>query len=194
LADFLTQSDRITDLAPGTHVRLQSIKPLSGIPDGPYTVVVFADRPGSVVETNKANNRLAIAGKRVLVIRPPTGANLTIENFQFQRSGPWPNLMLFGTVRNTGAGDSGPFWIEFWACPGDPNYPDLNRFACDSIHVDNLAAGQSLSLSDYSRTAYNSLRPGQFAIIGCVDRLDQVIETDETDSYAIVRGFLVPPH
>jgi hypothetical protein len=193
LSDFLTVSDRIANLAPGATVRLTSAKSLTGVPDGPYSVVVFADRPRDVSDTDEVNNRRVIAGKRLLVIRPPTGANLAIQQF---RPGPgiWPFLQLDGTVSNEGTADSGPFWVEFWACPGDPNYPWLDRFLCDSIHVDNLAPGDSLSLAGHWLTTYPSVAAGQYAVIAFVDRLDQVIEIDETDNYQIVRNVAIPPH
>jgi len=126
------------------------------------------------------------------VLRPATEANLVVENFALAQ-GSWPNLALSGAVRNTGAQDSGPFWIEFWASPGDPDYPDFNRFACDSIRVDNLAPGGAVNLADHARSFYD-LPSGQWVVTGFADRLDQVAEPDETDNYAVVRGIQVPPH
>jgi hypothetical protein len=190
LADFLADSTRFANLAPGQTVRLSTVKRLYGIPDGPYSVVVFADRPQDVSETDEANNRLTVAGKRLLVIRPPTGANLALENFGCNIAGA--TIALDGTVRNTGGGDSGPFWIEFWACPGDPDYPWLDRYLCDSVRVNNLARGGELSLG-VGRATY-LLPAGTYVVIAFVDRLDQVAETDETDNYAIVRGVAVTPH
>jgi len=193
LNDFLTISDWVTNLAPGATVRLSSVKSLCGIPDGPYSVVVFADRPGDVTEADETNNRCVVAGKRLVVIRPAGGANLVIEQFQFGIP-CWPGIEMHGIVRNTGTADSGPFWVEFRACPGDPDYPWPDRFVCDSIHVDNLAPGGTLDLVPYRPDAYPSLPAAQYVIIGFVDRPDQVAETDETDNYAIVRGILVLPH
>ena len=192
LGDFLADSNRLANLAPGQTARLTVAKHLYGVPDGPYSVVVVADRPGEVAEADESNNRRVIAGKRLLVIRPPTEANLTVENFRLRN----PISSLFmpdGTVRNGGASDSGPFWIEFWACPDDPDYPWLDRFVCDSVHIDNLSPGEGLELYSFDRAAY--LMPtGVCAIICILDRLDQVAETDETDNYAIVRGVTVLPH
>jgi len=186
LADFLADSTRLANLAPGQTVRISTAKRLYGIPDGPYSVVVFADRPQDVSETDEANNRLTVAGKRLLVIRPPTGANLVVEDFS------QAGATFGGTVRNAGTGDSGPFWIEFWACPGDPDYPWLDRYLHDSIRVNNLAPGGEFSLG-FGRATY-LLPAGTYAAIAFVDRLDQVAETDETDNYAIVRGVAVEPH
>jgi hypothetical protein len=39
---------------------------------------------------------------------------------------------------------------------------------------------------------YDSFVRGEYAVIGFVDRADQVAETDETDNYAIVRRFWRP--
>ena len=193
LHDFLTVSDWITNLAPGATVRLSSAKPLWGIPDGPYSIVAVADRPGDVAKTDESNNRHVVSGKRLLVIRPPTGANLVIEGFWFDSS-PATHTPLRGFVRNTGTSDSGPFWVEFWACPGDPDYPWPDRFVCDSIHVDNLAPGwEEIALSPLLRPLYE-IPTGQYVVIGSIDRLDQVAETDETDNYAIVRGVNISPH
>ena len=191
LADFLADSTRFANLAPGQTVRISTAKRLYGIPDGPYSVVVFADRPQDVSETNEANNRLTVAGKRLLMIRPPTGANLALENFGCNIAGA--TIALDGTVRNTGGGDAGPFWIEFWASPGDPDYPWLDRYLCDSVRVNNLAPGGALSLLGILRPIY-PLPAGTYAVVGFVDRPDQVAETDETDNYAIVRGANVTPH
>jgi hypothetical protein len=193
LCDFLTVSDYIADLAPGKRVQLASVKPLWGIPDGPYSVVVFADRPNNVDETDEGNNRRVVAGKRLLVVRPATGANLVLGYFTCT-PGQWPNVGMGGYVHNNGTAESGPFWIEFWITPGDPDYPWLDRYACDSIRVDNLTVGQTLYLNDYARTFYASIPGGEYAVIGFVDRLDQVIETDETDNYRIVRRVVVPAH
>jgi len=173
---------------------LVTTKTLAGVPDGPYSVVIVADRPNDVEEADEANNRYVVAGKRLLVVRPPTGANLVLENFTFAQGPQWPAVALGVVVRNTGAADSGPFWIEFWACPGDPDYPWLDRFCCDSIGIPNLAPGEEFDLSTVTRSFYaTQILPGTYAIIGFIDRLDNVIETDETDNYAIVRGFHVPP-
>jgi hypothetical protein len=195
LCDFLADSTHFANLAPGQTVRLSITKRLYSVSDGPYSVVVFADRPDDVSETNEANNRLTIAGKRLLVIRPATGANLVIENFQFHRPSGLTVFEVVGKVRNIGTDDSGPFWIEFWACPDDPDYPWLDRYLCDSILVDNLAPEGELDLSYYnnSRPLYN-IPSGQYAIICFVDRPDHVAETEETDNYAIVRGVTVLPH
>ena len=186
---FLAKSDLIENLAPGEALSLVQAKPLYSVPDGPYSVVIVADRPGNVAETNEANNRFVVAGKRLLVIRPQTDANLVLENFAFAAADTSPAIQLGGTVRNTGTNDSGAFWIEFWACPGDPDYPWLHTFCCDSILVENLAPGEAFDLSTQHRQFYSGLTPGIYAIIGFVDRLDQVNETDETDNYTVLRGF-----
>jgi hypothetical protein len=192
IRDFLADSTHFANLAPGQTVRLSTTKQLYSIPDGPYSVVVFADRPGNVEEANEANNRLTIAGKRLLVIRPPSGANLVVEDFRC--SAEITQCGFQGLVRNIGTGNSGPFWIEVWLCPGDPDYPWLDRFACDSIHVDNLAPGGEFNLDRfYARPLYVT-PTGSYTVICFVDRPDQVAETDETDNYAIARGVTVLPH
>jgi len=197
LTDFLADSDHVANLAPGQTVHLSAAKPLYSVPDGPYTVVAAADRPGEVAETNEANNRAIVAGKRILVVRPRTGANLTIENFQLAVSQSLrPPIRLQGTVSNVGTADSGPFWIEFWACSGDPDYPPwLERFLAYSIRVENLGPGEKINLADHPREFFGDFPAGRYLVIGFVDRPDQVAETDETDNYAILRNVtIVPPH
>jgi len=192
LSDFLAISDVVSSLAPGEARHVGFTKSLTGVPDGPYSVVAYADRPNDVTETNKVNNRRVIAGKRLLVIRPPTGADLTIQLSGAQVVGSPPQIAFSGlSVANQGTADSGPFWVEFWLCPGDEDYPWLHRFACDSIHVDNLRSG---AVQPYTGQPFlwNSVPAGTYTLIAFVDRLDQVIETDETNNYQLVRKLVVP--
>jgi hypothetical protein len=194
LHHFLAQSDRIAGLDPGATITRDVTKHLASVPDGVYSVVVAVDRLHEVPEFNIANNRHTLAQPRVRVMRPPTGANLVLENFSFTPGATWPAVNLGGIVRNAGTVDSGSFWIEFWVAPGDPDYPWPTRFACESIHVDNLAAGATIDLAGHRRDVYTLLNPGQYVVIGFVDRPDHVAESDETDNYRIVRGFVVPAH
>jgi len=194
LSDFLAVSDRVTNLPPGMTVHLSSVKSLYGISDGPYSVVVVADRPNDVGEADETNNRRIVSGKRLLVIRPPTGANLVVELLRVDSPQSWPNLVYVGLVSNTGTTDSGPFWVEFWVCPGNPVFPWLGDFLSNSIHVDNLGPGEVISFTEYELTAYNSIPGGEYTLIAIADRLDQVVETDETDNYKIVRHVTIPTH
>jgi hypothetical protein len=193
LGDFLADSNRLSNLAPGQTVQLSTTKRLYGLPDGPYSVVVVADRPSEIAETDESNNRRVVASKRLLVIRPPTGANLVIENFGVADPYSFAGTFI-GKVRNFGAAASGPFWVEFWACPDDPDYPWLDRFAYGSIRAGNLAPGAEIDLGPIVRGLYPNVSPGPYAVICFVDRLDEVNETDETDNYAVVRGVNVAPH
>ncbi|MBM3334273.1 hypothetical protein FJY63_06395, partial [Candidatus Sumerlaeota bacterium] len=189
LSEFLALSDRVESLLPGATRNIVSPKTLLSVPDGPYTVVVVVDRLDELMESSEENNRFIVTGRRLLALRQPGDVNLALDQFAVSASG-WPNITFGGVVRNTSARDSGPFWVEFWACPGDLDYPALNRFLCDSIRVNNVPAGGAISLSAYPRTSY-ALPPGCYSIIGFVDRPDHVNETDETDNYAIVRNFVV---
>ena len=189
LCDFIAASDAIAVLGPGATIHRSTVKRLTGVPDGPYTVVVVADRPATVAESDETNNRRAVGGKRLLAIRPPTAVNLVVEQFgvtHVSRVG----VLFTGRVRNAGTAMSGPFWMEFWACPGDEDYPGLERFVCDSIQVDHLQPGDTVDLS--YRYMYGSVPAGEHTLIGFVDRLDQVMETDETDNYQLVRRVVVP--
>ena len=71
------------------------------------------------------------------------------------------DVRVGGFVRNDGTADSGPFWIEFWACPGDPDYPWLYSFCADSILVGNLAVGETFDLSTHQLDLYRDIPPGQ---------------------------------
>ena len=179
--DSLAGSDRISNLAPGQTARFTSAKPLAGVPDGSYSLVVVADPPGEVVEADETNNRRPIAGTRLLVIRPPSQANLVIS--QFVADVTYPTYA--GTVRNTGTEPTGPFWVEFWLGSEDPHYPTPTVFAGGSIFHPGLQPGRRMEIGRYGRELTDAARNRGRAVICVVDRLDQVAETDETDNYAI---------
>jgi len=177
LSDLLRESLFIANLRPGQTATLVSHAPLYSLPDGPYSLTVAADRPGEVDEANERNNRLTVPGKRLLTIRPQGQANLKVVFFE-----PYSNMDA--EIVNSGTADSGPFWVEFWAAPGNPAYPGLNYFAADSIFCPNLPPGGELWTRAYERLPFDWLRRTNRTIICFVDRLDQVAETDETDNYA----------
>ncbi|KPL07929.1 hypothetical protein AMJ85_09185, partial [candidate division BRC1 bacterium SM23_51] len=185
---FLAQSARIDVLDRTSSVPFSTVVPLDSIPDGPYTVVMVADRPNEVSEPDETDNRVVVGGKRLLVIRPQTNADLAVESFAF---GPNPvfsgqQIALNGQVRNIGTGDSGPFWIEFWGSY-DRLYPLPQFFLCDSIGVGNLRPGEAINLSDYPRTLY-ATPAGVFMVGVLIDRIDQVSERDETNNYLFLDG------
>lgn len=187
-------SERVSGLGAGQSIGLTLHKPLMGVPDGPYTVVAMVDRLEEVPESNEANNRLAVAGKRILAIRSLTGANLVLESFLIP---PEPLIagqvvQFAGTVRNSGSADTGKFWIEFWGSR-EQCYPQLDFMLCDSIPVANLAPAEAINLADYARRIYTAVASGSCAI-GCfVDRADQVNETDESDNYQFVLNSGIGP-
>jgi len=166
---------------------------LYSFPDGAYTPTVTIDRPQDIRESAENNNRWALPGASFILLRTPTGADLTVRDFSF---GPnWAKagdtIQLGGRVVNEGTGDSGPFWIEFWGSADAPDkyYPTLDFFLCDSVHIDNLPPGGSIDLSNYTRT----LNPVpdhdmmQTFSVGCfVDRTDLVNETNETNNYQFI--------
>jgi hypothetical protein len=194
LSDFLCVSDVVTSLSGVTSLRLTTTKALWGIPDGPYTVVVFANRPNIGYDEWPRNNRYAVPRKRLLVIRPQTGVDLTVRLGDVQIVGSPPQIAFSNVeVYNGGTEYSWQFWVEFWLCPGDADYPWLDRFACDSIQVDNLAHS-TVRVFYYQPALYDSVPAGEYTLIAFVDRLDQVIETDETNNYVLLRHFMVPPY
>jgi hypothetical protein len=194
LNDFIGDSIFVANIAPGGAFDVSRSVALYSMPDGPYTFTVVADRLGAVADVNPRNNRLAVAGKRVLTIRPQTQANLRTENFAvttttLQRSQPIP---MTGQVRNVGTQDSGPFWIEFWGS-FNQMYPDLNFYLCNSIYVPNLAAGAALDLAANPRTLYSNLSTGPCMFLCFPDRPDFVNETDESDNVGAIAGGLIAP-
>jgi len=186
---FVANSARPGPIGPGVTLPFSTATPLSSIPDGPYTIVMLADRPNEVAESNELDNRVVIGGKRLLVIRPQTNADLAVSGFTF---GPNPvfagqPITLGGVVRNIGTENSGPFWIEFFGSGNRP-YPSADFFLCDSIFVNDLAPGATIDLSTYSRVLYGTT-PGTFLVGVVADRLDQVSERDETNNYQFVDGY-----
>jgi hypothetical protein len=188
LDGFLIDSLPVNALAGGAQYDFSVNSPAYAVPDGPYTVVVTANRP---VAANYG--RRAIGEAKLLMIRPQTQANLKIEGFAMgsatllTRGNP---ATLAGTVRNAGSAAAGPFWIEFWASTNQ-QYPSLDWFLCDSIFVNGLAPGAVINLATYARNLYGTIPTGPCAV-GCfVDRTDMVNETDETDNYTFIPGYQV---
>jgi hypothetical protein len=183
---LLDRSEVITGLAPGTSRTLILDKPLMDVSDGPYTFMAVVDRTEQVAEHMEWNNRYAVAGKRLLVVRPPTNANLVLESLDaaivVDYVGGPPLLVFDATIRNAGTEDSGAFWIEFWGTR-EGCYPTLDFMLCDSIWVENLAPGEILDFQNETLGVYDGA-PIDTIGIGCfVDRADQVNETEESDNY-----------
>ena len=99
---------------------------------------------------------------------------------------------MSGQVRNVGAQDSGPFWIEFWGS-FNQMYPDLNFYLCNSIYAPNLAAGAALDLAANPRTLYSNLPTGPCMILCFPDRPDFIAESDESDNVGAIAGCLIAP-
>lgn len=194
LDELLADSLYVSGLGPWGILDIALPRPLYSVPDGPYTVVVVMDRPNAVAESSEVNNRWAVAGKRLLMIRPQTQANLITEGFSItqttlHRGQPLP---MTGRIRNIGTANSGPFWIEFVGTR-TPDTPELDFFLCNSILVHDLAPGQWIDLAGYPRTVYSSVPFGSFGAICFPDRNDLVNETHEEDNYVVLRGFQVSP-
>ncbi|MBM3333725.1 hypothetical protein FJY63_03600, partial [Candidatus Sumerlaeota bacterium] len=192
LDDLLVESVFVPGLDPGEATMIAFGRALYSIPDGPYTFVVVADRVGKVAEAMENNNRRPVARKRLLVIRPQTQANLVREDVSVapQTLVRGKAINLSGQIRNAGTENSGPFWIEvFGSFRSDFPQPDF--FICDSILVQNLAAGKSVDLSQYPRTLYANVPTGQVSIIVFADRTDLVNETNEADNYVILSGYQI---
>jgi hypothetical protein len=194
LDELIADSTWLPGLAAGGALDLTLPRTLYSIPDGPYSIVVVVDRPGEVAESNEGNNRRAVAGKRLLTIRPQTQANLVVESFNAT-----PNVLLrgqpitfSGLVRNIGTENSGPFWIEFIGTR-TPRTPQIEFFLCDSILVHNLAPGEYVDLANFAQTLYPSVPVGAMGVICFADRNDLVNETHEEDNYVVLTGYQVSP-
>lgn len=167
--------------------------PIYSLPDGSYSLAVTLDRLNEVDESFKVDNRWVAPRNKVLILRPSSGADLVVRDFSFGPMGARKGdaLQLGGRVVNEGAGNSGPFWIEFWGSIDAPDkpYPALDFFLCQSIYVNNLLAGGSIALSGVSRTL-SDVPPHNMAqtfSVGCfADRTDTVNETNETNNYQFV--------
>lgn len=184
---FVTNSVLLGPYVPGGWESYATQLPLWSIPDGPYTIVMQADRPNQVAESDETDNRVVVGGKRMLVLRPETGTDLEVVGFTFGPDGvhAGQSVNLGGIIRNSGTQDSGPFWVEFWGSY-DQLYPRLDFFICDSISVTNLAPGQQINLGDYSRTLYGGTPAGRFMVGVVLDRPDQISERDETNNYTFI--------
>jgi len=184
---------RTPGLAANATASVTGSGPIYSLPDGSYSMAVTLDRLNEVQESAKADNRWAVPQNKVLILRPPSGADLVVHDFTF---GPnWASegeaLQLGGRVVNEGANDSGAFWIEFWGSFDAPDkyYPTLDFFVCNSVYVATLAAGGTFDLASVSRTldAVPSHALTQTFSVGCVvDRTDLVNETNETNNHEFV--------
>lgn len=186
LSEFLANSRIVNGLNALTAYDLLDVITLNSMPDGPYTVVVVADRTNNVTEVMKNNNRSAVAGKRLLELRPIRPINLRVVQFRFAPNpvgrGDW--IKFSGTILNDGSEYTGPFWIEFWASRSK-TVPTLDFPICDSIFVETLRPGQQVFLTPYQRTLYRNVPPGEYSIVCVVDRPDNIAETDESDNFMV---------
>jgi hypothetical protein len=190
---LIASSQYIPGLATLGSYPFEGSRSLSSLPDGLYSVVMVVDRPNRVAEWNEGNNRFVVPNKRILTVRPPAAVNLAVQNFGVSPLPQGGQVAHFtGSVRNSGTGNSGPFWIEFWQSPASSYYPQLGRMICDPISVSNLGPGASIDLSAYPKIVYAGVTSsGQFGVV--VDRTDKVNETDKTDNYRFVNGGTTPP-
>ncbi|MCX8035722.1 MAG: M6 family metalloprotease domain-containing protein [Candidatus Sumerlaeia bacterium] len=185
LDEFLSDSRIMPPMGPLAIFDYMDTKKIWSVPDGRYTVMAVADRPNAVGEVFENNNRIAVAGKRLLELRPIRNMNLALYNFRFApdpvRRGDW--IKFNGTVVNDSGEYSGPFWIEFWASRS--TFPQLDFQICDSIYIETLRPGQQVFLQPYQRRLYRDIPAGRFDVICIVDRPDNISEDDESDNYDV---------
>jgi hypothetical protein len=187
LNEFLSDSRFMPGLGALGHQDLLDVKRLLSIPDGPYTVTVVLDRTNRIAEVFEANNRMAVARKRLVELRAIRPTNLRVQMFRFA-----PNpiqrgdvLKWNGSIINDSPEFSGSFWIEFWGSR-NRGMPTLDFPLCESIFIENLRPGQQVFLQPYLRSVYENGPTGDIAVICVVDRPDHIPESNEADNFSIV--------
>jgi M6 family metalloprotease-like protein len=192
LDDYLFAPDSIlSGVAALSYVDQWSIKAAQSISDGAYTFTAVVDRLRQVPEVYDTNNR-GVAGDPIFQIRPLRPCNLKIPVFKFAPNPIRPGdiIKFNGSIGNDGAEHSGPFFVEFWACPNQDIVTPLFS-VCDPIYVDNMRPGQQLFLQPYVRAMYANLPLGTYTIVCVVDRSDRIAEPDETDNFKFVRNVTI---
>jgi len=200
LDDFLLNSRPFAGLGPLSYVDFSDTYSLRSVRDGPYTFTAVVDRPNNVTEVYESNNRVPLAAKRLIELRPIRKINLRLAQFRFApnpiRAGA--NLLFNGSVVNDGNENSGSFWIEFWGSKSR-GIPMPEFQLCDSIYIENLRPGQQVFLLPYLRTVYWNVpnywsEPvGDCTVMIIVDRPDNTSEYNEADNYEFVPGVVILP-
>ncbi|PKO19723.1 hypothetical protein CVU37_01630 [candidate division BRC1 bacterium HGW-BRC1-1] len=184
----ITNSHVLNGFTQGTQTATPS-QTLNWLPDGIYTIVGFANRPGTggPTESNYADNWAPLAGKRLRVRNTQTPiSNLVLQNPTFTRNGT--AISVTGTVRNTGSSATPAygFWIEtaYGSLSAEGNFTQEGYIA-GGVKVGALAPN---GVYNYSQTGTAPLRT-TLAIMA--DSTDVIPETEERDNWKY-NGFLPP--
>ncbi len=177
----ITNSSVLNGFTEGTRTITPS-QTLNWLPDGIYTIVGFANRPGTggPFETNYADNWAPLAGKRLRVRNTQVpNCNLVLENPTFARNGN--TVTVTGAVRNTGASatpDYG-FWIEtaYGDLSSEGNFMHQGYIG-GGVKVGRLAPNE---VYNYSQTGTTPVPNRTLAIMA--DSTDVVPETEERDNW-----------
>ena len=156
---------------------------LNTITDGMYAVTAVVNRAGAggPDESARINNRKVAPGLVIVHNSMPTEtAELTWETGpDIVRNGD--SVTITGTVRNTGAVASGPFWVEAWRGLLDTHgiFTKHGILGGNGTYDAGLGAGEARS---YNRT-FTVAAGWTVGVIA--DATDLVPEENETDNWAV---------
>ena len=177
----ITGSHRLSGYSGG----IQTLTPpqtLNWLPDGIYTVVAFANRPGTggPWEPVYSDNWWPVAGKRLRVRNTqPPGCNLVLENAQFTRDGT--TVTVAATIRNTGSGTSPAY--GFWVETAHGKLSSEGLFTPADYISDGQKAGPLAPNATFSYSQTGSAPEGA-ALAVIADSTDLIPETNEQDNWA----------
>ena len=154
---------------------------LNWLPDGIYTIVGFANRPGTggPTEYRYSDNWAPLAGKRLRVRNTQAAnSNIVLQNPTYARNGS--AVTVTGTVKNNGPSatpDYG-FWIEtaYGSLSAEGNFIPAGYIG-GGVKVGRLAPNATFS---YSQTG---TAPTNTALAIMADSTDLVPETEERDNW-----------
>jgi len=115
--------------------------------------------------------------------------DLAVLQFDFQPEAVEPGgaLHFWGTVRNLGRGTAGPCWLEFWLSRSS-SFSTLDILACNSVRLPPIEPGGEFRLDSVAAALSYSVPAGFYRVGVVVDRLGEVVETDESNGFLYQSG------
>ncbi|MGI4819720.1 MAG: CARDB domain-containing protein [Janthinobacterium lividum] len=157
---------------------------------GPYYVIFVADYLHQIVETNEENNTMAVA----LQVRKPNADLVLSGNFTMQpaRTAAGTPVQITYKIDNRGSTPVNSPTIGYYLSTDSVLSPD-DRF----IGSDKVRRGEDVSSSySYERTSTPAIPrltlPGLYYLLGVVDYLHEVEESDETNNTRYVPIYVTP--
>ena len=156
--------------------------PLSqGLAPGTYYLIVQTDSGNTVVESNEANNTAAVA---VPIILPPL-PDLTAAGVAGPATWtPGTAATITWTTRNDAAVPATGSWTELVYLSSDAVVGNDVLLAAFNNTGQNLAAHGAVNRTG-SVTLPSNIAPGTYYIIVQVDSGDSVVESNETNNFAV---------